>query len=89
LNVLVNYWWRQSPSYMSTPVNALNLALLTIRDLPPEQREVWQNIFRYYVFEADENTFEHIPSAARGPLGPIDEEVARRLRADLLNKLNR
>lgn len=89
LNVLVNYWWRRVPSYMGTPVNALNLALLTIRDLPPEQRKAWQNIFRYYVFEAGDDTFEHIPEPARGPLGPIDEQVARRLRADLLNKLNR
>jgi hypothetical protein len=89
LNVLVNYWWRQSPSYMSTPVNALNLALLTIRDLPTDQRKVWQNIFQYYVFQADDDTFEHIPEPARGPLGPIDEQVARQLRADLLNKLNR
>ena len=89
LNVLVNYWWRQSPSYMSTPVNALNLALLTIRDLPLEQRKAWQNMFRYYVFEADQDTFQHIPEPARGPLGPIDEQVARQLRADLLNKLNR
>jgi hypothetical protein len=74
---------------MSTPVNALNLAMLTIRDLPPEQRRVWQNIFQYYVFEAGDHTFEHIPERARGPLGPIDEQVARQLRADLLNKLNR
>lgn len=89
LNVLINYWWRQSPSYMGTPVNALNLALLTIRDLPTDQRKVWHNIFRYYVFDADEHTFDHIPERVRGPLGPIDEQTARRLRADLLNKLNR
>jgi hypothetical protein len=89
LNVLVNYWWRQSPSYMGTPANALNLALLTIRDLPTEQRKVWHNIFRYYVFDADEHTFDHIPERVRGPLGPIDEQTARQLRADLLNKLNR
>ena len=61
LNVLINYWWRQSPSYMGTPVNALNLALLTIRDLPVEQRKAWQNMFRYYVFDADDDTFDHIP----------------------------
>jgi hypothetical protein len=89
LNVLINYWWRQSPAYMGTPVNVLNHALLTIRDLPIEQRKAWHDIFQYYVFDADENTFEHIPEKARGPLGPIDEQTARMLRADLLNKLNR
>lgn len=89
LNVLVNYWWRQSPSYMSSPSETLNHALLTIRDLPPEQRKAWHDIFQFYVFEADENSFEHIPEQARGPLAKIDEDIARRLRAELLNKLNR
>ena len=88
-NVLINYWWRQSPSYMGTPVNALNHALMTIRDLPPEQRKVWHDLFRYYVFDADESAFEHIPEHARGPLAKVDEQTARRLRADLLNQLNR
>ena len=31
----------------------------------------------------------HLPEAARGDLGPMDETKARRLRAYLLNKLNR
>ena len=88
-NVLVNYWWRQSPSYMSTPRDTLNHALLTIRDLPPEQRKAWHDIFQFYVFEADESTFDHIPEQARGPLAKIDEQAARRLRADLINQLNR
>ena len=88
-NVLINYWWRQSPNFMSTPVNALSHAFLTIRDLPAEQRSAWQQIFQHYVFEADEHSFEHIPERARGQLQPIDEQTARKLRAELLNKLNR
>ena len=88
-NLLVNYWWRRSPSYMGTPANALNHAILSIRELPREQREAWQGIFEHYVFAAEPENFEHIPEHARGPLGPIDENTARMLRADLLNKLNR
>ena len=89
LNVLINYWWRQSPDYMGTPVNVLKHALLTIRDLPAEQRRAWHDIFQYYVFDADDSTFEHIPERAQGPLGPINEQTARMLRAELLKKLNR
>jgi hypothetical protein len=37
-NVLVNYWWRQAPAYMDTPMNALMLALLSVRDLPAHER---------------------------------------------------
>lgn len=88
-NVLINYWWRQSPDYMDTPTNALMLALLSIRDLPPEQRRAWQELFRHYVFEAEEASFAHIPPAARGVLAPMDASSARALRAQLLQKLNR
>lgn len=88
-NVLVNYWWRQSPSYMSTPMNTLYHALLTIRDLPPDQKQAWQGIFEHYVFNADEHTNAHIPKNSQGFLAPIDEDMARKLRALLLNKLNR
>jgi len=88
-NVLVNYWWRQSPAYMDTPANALMLSLLSIRDLPPEQRRAWQEIFRHYVFEADEQTASHIPEGARRALGPMDDNAARMLRAQLLKKINR
>ncbi|WP_342119590.1 cupin-like domain-containing protein [Pseudoduganella sp. OTU4001] len=88
-NVLVNYWWRQSPDYMDTPTNALMLSLLSIRDLPPEQRQVWQDIFRHYVFEPGEQTAGHIPPQSRRVLGPIGDDASRMLRAQLLRKLNR
>jgi len=88
-NVLVNYWWRQSPAWMDTPMNALMLAIMSVRDLPPEQREIWREVFRHYVFDADADTAAHILEAARGMLAPIDENRARELRARLLQRLNR
>src|SRR3546814_12466655 len=72
-NVLVNYWWRQSPAWMDTPMNALMHAIMTVRDLPPAQRETWQEVFRHYVFEADETTAGHIPEGARRPPSPPGE----------------
>lgn len=88
-NVLVNYWWRQSPEYMDTPTNALMLAIMSIRDLPPEQRVAWQELFRHYVFETDDHSFAHIPPGARGVLAPMNADTARAVRAQLLKKLNR
>ncbi|GAB3032928.1 cupin-like domain-containing protein [Oleiagrimonas citrea] len=88
-NVLINFWWRTVPAYMDTPMNTLMLALMTLRDLPPEQRRIWQETFRHYVFEPDEATTGHIPEAARRVLAPIDENAARELRARLLQRLNR
>lgn len=86
-NVLVNYWWRQVPDYMGTPLDALNHAILAIRDLPESQRQVWQDVFQHYVFNPAENA--HIPATRKGILSPLDETLARQLRSQLLNKLNR
>jgi hypothetical protein len=89
LNVLVNYWWRQSPAYMDSPIGALMLAIMSVRDLPKAQRDAWQNLFRHYVFEADEDTASHIPEKARRVLSPLDAEAVREIRARLLQRLNR
>lgn len=89
LNVLINYWWRPSPAYMDTPLNVLNHALLSLRDLPKDQRQAWHELFKYYVFDFDEDTVTHIPEDKRGVLSPMDEMTARKLRAQLLSKLNR
>ncbi len=89
LNMLVNYWWRQSPAFMGSPLEVLNHALLSIRDLPEAQRKAWRNLFDYYIFQEDEDVASHIPEASRGVLAPIDETKARKLRAQLLNQLNR
>jgi hypothetical protein len=88
-NVLVNYWWRRASAWMDTPMNALMLAIMTVRDLPPDQRETWSDVFRHYVFAADEVTNGHIPEKARGVLGTFDDDKARALRARLLQRLNR
>jgi hypothetical protein len=74
---------------MDSPMNALMLAIMTVRDLPEEQRQAWANSFRHYVFEADDNTAGHIPENARRVLAPLDDAAARELRARLIKKLNR
>lgn len=89
LNILINYWWREAPAYMGPPINVLHHALLTLRDLPNEQRQAWKNIFNYYIFDVNENTNAHIPEQALGFLGELDENAARKLRGLLLSQLNR
>jgi len=88
-NVLVNYWWRQSPDYMDSPIGALMAALLTVRDLPPAQREIWRGVFDHYIFRADDGTAAHIPEHARSALAPLTETGARHLRQALINRFKR
>lgn len=88
-NILVNYWWNTSPAFMDTPMTTLLHALLSLRDRPDSEKQAWRNLFDYYVFGPAERAGEHLPEHARGPLGPLDDMKARRLRAQVLNKLNR
>ena len=88
-NFLVNYWWRTVPSYFGTPQDVLTHAMLAIRDLPPEQKKAWQGMFDHYVFDFDPADHAHIPEPALGVLAPMTKDNARRVRATLLNRLNR
>lgn len=88
-NVLVNYWWRSSPAFLSSPLPALHHAMWAVRDLPPREKQAWATIFEYYVFGPGERAGQHLPDAARGALAPFDETQARRMRAQLLARLNR
>ena len=88
-NILVNYWWRRTPAWLGQPQEALNHAILAIRDLPPEDKAIWRDLFDHYVFENDGGVTDHIPESARSILAPLTAETAGRLRAFLLRTLSR
>lgn len=87
-NVLVNYWWRETPSYLGGPQNALNHAMMAIRELPEHERAHWRDMFDYYVFEGGAEVTRHIPEHGRGILGPMTAEAAGRIRGFLIKTLN-
>jgi len=88
-NVMTNYWWNPSPAFMDSPMNTLLHGLLSLRDRPEAEKNGWRALFEYYVFGPAERAGAHLPGHARGALGPLDDLKARRLRADLLRRLNR
>jgi hypothetical protein len=61
--------------------------LLTIRDLPADQRAVWANLFQQLVFKDPEQALAHLPAAQRGMLGPPSAERTRRIREKLAKDL--
>ncbi|MDB5707804.1 MAG: cupin-like protein [Sphingomonas bacterium] len=87
-NILVNYWWRETPRWLGQPQDALNHALLAIRDLPDDQKAYWRDLFDYYVFANSDEVTAHIPEAGRSVLAPLTPESAGRLRAYLLRQLS-
>lgn len=88
-NVLVNYWWDDAPSYLTSGMNALYMAMLGIRDKSAHERDAWRHIFNHYIFDGAEKSSAYLPVEAKGFLNILDRLGARKLRALLMNKLNR
>jgi hypothetical protein len=88
-NAMINYWWNPVPAWIDTPQTTLLHALLSLRDRPDSEKQAWRAVFDYYVFGPAGKAADHLPLHAQGNLAPMDEMQARRLRALLLNRLNR
>jgi hypothetical protein len=88
-NVLINYWWNTYPKIRGQAMNVLYHALMSIRDRPEQEKQAWKHLLDYYVFNSNTQAGEHLPESARGYLGEIDDTAARKLRALLIQKLNR
>ena len=89
LNMLVNYWWNDAPRYLTSGMNALYAAMLGIRDKPKHERDGWKHLFDHYIFNGAEPASQNIPEEAQGLLKSLDDLNARKLRALLINNLNR
>ncbi len=87
-NILVNYWWRETPRWLGHPQDALNHAMLAIRDLPDDQKAHWRDMFDYYVFGNGPEVTAHIPEQGRSVLSPLTAETAARIRGFLLRQLS-
>lgn len=88
-NILVNYWWRETPAFLGKPEDALFHAILALRDLPDDDKERWRALFDHYIFANGDDVTDHLPEEARGILAPLTAETAGQLRAKLLRGLSR
>ncbi len=87
-NVLINYWWRDTARFLGGPQNALNHAMLSIRDLPDDEKAHWREQFEHYVFTNGPEVTDHIPEHGRGVLAPMTAQSAGKIRAFLIKMLN-
>jgi Cupin-like domain len=82
-NVLVNYWWNDAPRMAGSAYDSMLHAMLALRDLPAAQRDVWQTLFKQYVFTSADESLAHLPVEQRGMLGPPSPERSQAIRAIL------
>lgn len=87
LSVLMNFWWRDAGPYMFSPLFTLLHGLLSIRDMPTREREIWRLMFDHYLFQSDGDPMEHLPEEARGIFQKMTPERVAGLREYLLKSL--
>jgi hypothetical protein len=83
LNLFVNYWWNPARADLGNPYDALMHAFLSLKNLPPDQRQAWRTVFDYYIFRPDSDPGAHLPEGARGVLGEPSPQQIGRMRATL------
>ena len=88
-SVLVNYWWNEPRAVLGRPLEALLHALAAIRELSPEERGVWREVFDHYVFQTNGDPVAHIPADRRGSLGEMTPEHLSRVRQILIGALSK
>jgi len=86
---LINFWWRDAEPPLLTPLNALYHAIITMRDLPPNELAAWRNMFNHYIFGDDGDPVGYLPKQARGVLGRRTPELVARVKKLLVDALNR
>jgi hypothetical protein len=89
LGAMVNFWWRDAEPPLLTPLNALYHAVITMKNLPPNELAAWQVLFYHYVFEENGDPVEHLPEKARGILGKRTPELVARVKKLLVDALGR
>ncbi len=88
-NIMTNYWWTGAAAHLDNPMTTVLHGMLALRDRPAAERDAWRHLFDHYVFADPEDSAAHIPPPARGPLARLDPNGARRLRAEIIERLNR
>ena len=88
-NVMVNFWWMAAKPFLGNPMDTLLHGMLSLRDKPESEKAAWRALFDYYVFGDPTKVTDHLPPECHGPLAPMTDISARRMRAMLLNNLNR
>lgn len=88
VSAMVNFWWRDAEPPLMTPLNALYHAIITMKNLPPDERARWRLMFDHYVFE-NADPVAHLPENARGILGKRTPELVARVKKLLIDALSR
>jgi hypothetical protein len=86
-NGLVNYWWDGLAAGPDSPYTSLLLAMITIAERPPAERQAWKAFFDHYVFRSQGHPLAHLAPEERGLLGPLKPDNYANIRARVMQLL--
>jgi hypothetical protein len=89
LGAMINFWWRDAEPPLLTPLNALYHAVITMKNLPPDELARWHVLFDHYIFGDNGDPAAHLPEQARGILGRRTPELVARVKKLLIDALSR
>jgi len=72
-NVLINYWWSETPKGCE-PFPVLLHAIQSISHMSDDRKDAWQAIMQHYLFSQDESRSAHLPDGAKGVLNPLSQQ---------------
>ncbi len=82
-NMQVNYWWNTAMPGMGAAMHVLLHAMLSLRDLPPDQVAAWAGMFDHFVFRRSGPIADHLNPEVRGLLGALSPEQRAVIRRQL------
>jgi hypothetical protein len=88
-NVLVNYWWEETPQWQGSPFEALLHAIMSVKSLSPEKRAIWKTVFDHYVFQEGGDPVAHLTQRQRGIQGDASPRLAEVIRQQLIHVMSR
>ena len=83
-NVMVNHWWDAFSAGPDAPYTSLLLAMISIAERPPAERQAWRAFFDHFVFRTEGHPLRHLPAAQHGLLGPLKPDNYGHLRARIM-----
>lgn len=89
IGAMMNFWWRDGPADLASPLPALLHALMRLRVLPLRERAAWCAHFDYYVFGDRALPTAHLPPKCAGFLEPDTPEDLHRLAEIIVRSLPR
>ena len=84
-NLLTTFWWSSTDHLLDESGNALLYAVMALRNIPEDKKDIWFNLFKHYIFDAP--PLDHIPEHAKGLLNPLNEKALRNFKDYLIKRL--